>query len=323
MSWRRTTPHAVRAAIRHAVVLALTISVAGCAAAIRVTPPEDPSTPAEFWQDPARPRDLLNGPGGAALAPDPDEIYTLLERDTGGFSTTLDVRDSSGREWSAKLGAEAQSEVLASRIVWAMGYPQPPSYYVRELRVRDDEGVTRQGDARLRPKVDWLDSAEPWSWRQNPFVQSQPYRGLLVLMMVLNSTDLKDDNNMRYVVRRGGEPVTQWYAVKDLGASFGDTGRFSPERNNVDAFEKHPFIEGVADGVVEFAFKGRHQDLLQQIRPADVRWMCLRLAALEDEQWRTAFRAAGYSPAVAARYLRRIKEKIREGLDVAQLQAVR
>ncbi len=305
--------------------LALMLTLAGaCAPSIRVTPPEDRSTPAQFWEDPTRPRDLLHGPGGPALAPDPNQTYTLLKRDTGGFSTTLDLRDGKGREWSAKLGPEAQAEVLASRVVWAMGYPQPPSYYVARLRVRDTNGVaTDEGHARMRPKVDWLDSATPWPWRRNPFVNTQPYRGLLVLMMVLNSTDLKDDNNMRYVVRRRGEPVAQWYTVKDLGASFGDTGRFSPERNNVEEFEKHPFIESVDGGVVEFAFKGRHQDLLESISPADVRWMCLRLAALEDDEWRTAFRAAGYSPDVAARYLRRIKEKVREGLDIGRQAATR
>jgi hypothetical protein len=51
--------------------------------------------------------------------------------------------------------------------------------------------------------------------------------------------------------------------------------------------------------------------------------MCLRLAALEDDEWRTAFRAAGYSPDVAARYLRRIKEKVREGLDIGRQAATR
>ena len=50
-------------------------------------------------------------------------------------------------------------------------------------------------------------------------------------MMILNSTDLKDDNNAVYERRKGDRVVGRWYAVKDLGATLGTTGRMDPKRN--------------------------------------------------------------------------------------------
>jgi hypothetical protein len=230
------------------------------------------------------------------------------------------VKDPAGRRWSVKIGPEAQSEVTASRIVWALGYPQLPSYYLPRWRWQWPERKQQgsEGPARFRPKVAAFDQDGTWAWHQNPFVGSRPYRGLLVLMMVLNSTDLKDDNNALVRDRRAGHHATT-YVVKDLGATFGDTGSHNPARNDVAAFEKHPFLRGTTgDGRVRFAFRGRHGELLHDIRPADVAWTCERLAKLTDTQWEAAFRAAGQPPDVAARFIARMRQKIDEGLALAR-----
>jgi hypothetical protein len=50
------------------------------------------------------------------------------------------------------------------------------------------------------------------------------------------------------------------------------------------------------------------------ITPEDVRWAAQRLNALTDSQWRDAFRAANYDPAIAARFIQRIKARIADGL---------
>jgi hypothetical protein len=65
---------------------------------------------------------------------------------------------------------------------------------------------------------------------------------------------------------------------------------------------------------VRFDWRGRHDVLVQDLTPADVRWICERLAALTDAQWGDAFRAGGYAPALAERFIRRMKQKIKEGL---------
>jgi hypothetical protein len=299
--------------------LIVAVGLVSCAPHIRRIPAPSGAT-VEFWREPAGRDHLFYGSGGQEAAPNPDAAYTLLKRDTGGFSTTLDVRDTKGRKWSAKIGPEAATEVVASRIVWAMGYPQPPSYYLPHLSVTEKDATHDQGAARMRPELEWLENRGIWKWHENPFVDTEPYRGLLVLMMVLNSTDLKNDNNVVYLARRGGARPALWYTVKDLGASLGDTGRFSPKRGDVEQFERHGFIKKRTGPFVEFAFKGRHQFLLERLRPADVRWTCRRLARLTDEQWRDAFRAGGYSAEIGARYMRKIKDKIREGLALKPLR---
>jgi hypothetical protein len=61
---------------------------------------------------------------------------------------------------------------------------------------------------------------------------------------------------------------------------------------------------------------GIHTRLFKDIPVEHVRWACERLAALSERQWNDAFRAAGYEPATAQRYIRRLKEKVAEGLKL-------
>jgi hypothetical protein len=298
------------------------VAIVGCAPAL--TPvPLDTGVRAELWDESAADRDLFYGVGGPTLAPPARPTYTLLERDPSGFSVTLDLRDKAGREWSAKLGEEAQSEVTASRIVWALGYHQVPSYYVPGFTVVEDGRERHQPAARLRPKVEWLDSQDTWSWYRNPFVGTQAYRGLLVLMMVINSTDLKEANNTIYRHERPGRAPAAWFVVKDLGATFGTTGRLGPKRNDIDRFEQHGFIKAVRNGRVDFHYRGRHQALLDQITVADVVWTCRRLAKLTDQQWDDAFRAGGYDEPTRRRYVAAIKGKVRDGLALGAQEARR
>jgi hypothetical protein len=307
------------AALRRLPTLALLVAVGaagGCAPRFESTRtvPITAEDLASFWEDvDPRSRDLYHSVGGAGLQPHPDVVYEVLKRDTGGFSTTFDVRDPRGITWGVKVGDEAQSEVTSSRIVWAAGYRQPPTYYLPRWRARQDGREIDMGPGRFRPKLDDLDSEGYWSWRRNPFVGTQAFRGLIVLMMVLNSTDLKDDNNGIFEVKQDGRLVGRWYVVKDLGATLGTTGVIRPKRSDPEAFERHPFIRDVRDGRVRFHFRGRHRWLVRDVTPADVRWLAGRLARLTDDQWRDAFRAGGYSDEETARFTSRLKEKIDAG----------
>ena len=60
--------------------------------------------------------------------------------------------------------------------------------------------------------------------------------------------------------------------------------------------------------------RGRHRVLFRNISPADVRWVCGQLRQLTDDQWADAFRAGGFSKPIADRFIRRMKQKIDEGL---------
>ncbi len=118
-----------------AIILVAVTFIPGCAKLFRDAPrPTVGSDQAsrllpELWRDRGdiTSLDLYHGPGGPDLQPRPGQSWRFLKKDTKGFSPGWDVRDSGGREWSVKQGPDAQSEVVASRIVWALGYHQPPT----------------------------------------------------------------------------------------------------------------------------------------------------------------------------------------------------
>src|SRR5262249_21930215 len=196
---------------------------------------------------------------------------------------------------------------------------QPPSYFVeRWIAVTSGHGQVL-GGARFRPHGPalGLKSAGSWSWQRNPFVGTQPYSGLIVLLMILNDTDLNNRQNEMYNVLDGPrEGASRWYTVKDLGASLGESGRVDPRRGYIDGFEREPFISGVAHGLVRFAFRGRQYHLLDRITVDDVRWACERVRKITDRQWRDAFHAGGYDDEATSRFVARIKQKVDEGLSL-------
>lgn len=305
---------------RGVVTFVLVGALASCAAGYWGPASEKNGQPEELWSEPAdlASRDLFYGIGGAKLAPRPDAVYELEKRDTAGFSITFDVRDERGQEWSVKIGPEAQPEVASSRIVWAMGYHQPPSYYVPKWTYKDADTAPVHG--RFRPKLPWLKSNGTWDWNRNPFVGTQPLKGLKVLMMVLNNTDLKPLQNTIYNVQSDSGPP-KWYVVKDLGATLGETGAVNPRRGWIEGFEKHGFITRVEEsGRVKFEFHGLRGVVFEDVKVDDVRWMCERLDRLSPRQWQDAFRAAGYDEATTARYVARIQEKIRQGTALSNPQ---
>jgi hypothetical protein len=286
-----------------------------------VTPPAEPlpaSRTAELWVDPgSEPRDLFWGVGGQRLAPDRTAAYKLEAKDETGFSVSFDVVDPNGVEWSAKIGPEAQTEVVVSRILWGLGYHQPPIYYLSSWKLEGDGGDPRtESEARFRPKLPHLRRLEnDWSWADNPFSGTRQFKGLLVILLMLNSTDLKDSNNSIYEMDQPWDGSMRWFVVRDVGAALGETGRLYPRRNWIDGFEKAGFIKGFDEqGRIEFDYDGRHGELLSMISAADVQWAARQMQRLTDTQWRDAFRAANYADPIADRYIRRIKQKMADGL---------
>jgi hypothetical protein len=243
----------------------------------------------------------------------------VIEIKSAGFSEGYTLRDSDKREWSAKLPPEAYSEVAASRILWGVGYHQPPIYFLPKWST-DAAGSSRALlPARFRekdPDLQGLDDQGDWSYYQNPFVGTRELAGLLVLQVMLGNSDLKDSNNALYTLSAPLEGARQWYVARDLGHTFGRTGTMNPPRNDIEAFETTPFIRGLADGKVQFEYRGRHATLFEHITPADVRWICDRLNRLTDQQWQDAFRAGGYEREIADRFIRRLKQRIGEGLTL-------
>jgi hypothetical protein len=306
------------------VVVTLCAACAGVTRDVEVpaTPPS-PEQMAQLWVDPGEePRDLFWGVGGERFAPPKDASYTFEGKDELGFSVSYDVESPDGIEWSAKIGAEAQTEVVLSRILWGVGYHQPPLHYLPSWNLLTEAGdVKKESEARFRPKLDHVERLEKfWSWEDNPFIGTRPFNGLLVLLLMFNSTDLKDDNNSIYEIKKplpGAPDVKRWFVVRDLGAALGVTGKLYPRRNWIEGFERQGFLKGITDGHIEFEYTGRHRQLLRMIRPEDLRWAATRLDRLTERQWHDAFRAANYTDEIRDRYLRKIRQKIEEARKLA------
>jgi hypothetical protein len=299
------------------LVLLVAVCSAACGGRTVVVTPRQPVTAAqlaELWVDPgSSPRDLFLGVGGLTHAPAPDAPYEVVGKDATGFSVSYDVTSPDGTEWSAKLGPEAQTEVVVSRLLWGVGYHQPPTYYLPSWTVAGED-KRKESEARFRPKLTELKRRpELWSWADNSFSGTPQLKGLLVILLMLNSTDLKDDNNSIYEVT---SPFGngRWFVVRDLGAALGETGKLYPRRNWLEGFEAQSFITAVSGSAVKFDYDGRHQELLSMIGPGDVQWAARRMARLTDRQWQDAFRAGNYAAPRAGRYIARIKEKIADGL---------
>jgi len=312
-----------RASCQAAVAfVAVSLGVTACAGTKQ---PELQPSPrpagATLWERPSNltSRDLFDGPWGRELAPDPRDTYTYVERKRSGVNLGMTVADSQGRHWSVKqpypgaLDDESPVEVALSRLLSAVGYHQPPVYYLREFILKDDWGTHVEPGGRFRLKLESLKDAGPWSWSANPFIGSRPYNGLLVMLLMFNDSDLKNSNNTLYEYTRGGR-TELLYVVRDLGAALGDVERFAPRKGNIEAFETTPFVLGTSNGHVELVVDPWYRGLVNdRITPEDVRWASELLGQLSDRQWRDAFRAGGFDSTVASRYIRKLRAKVDQG----------
>ena len=305
---------------------------ASCARTVRnvqITTGEPPSID-ELWQDPGNvaARDVFHGPGGEALLPR-QSTFAFVAEDTTGYSPGFDVRDDRQIEWSVKTGAEAQSEVAASRVLWAIGFHQPPTYYIESWSLSGARTGPQQ-PGRFRPEVPGREVVGDWPWHENPFVGSRPFGGLIVANLILTNWDWKTSNNKIYQLGTPIGGVSRWFVVRDLGASLGKftypailkwfrlRGFGQGTRNDAADFEAQGFITRLDRdrGDVAFDYRGIYGDVIETVTPEDVRWACERLSRLTEAQWRDAFRAAGYAPDQGGRFIARIKEKIAQGLQM-------
>ncbi len=167
-----------------------------------------------------------------------------------------------------------------------------------------------------------------WKWEANPFTDTIEFKGLRVMMALINNWDLKDDNNA--ILRTRGEAQ---YVVSDLGSSFGKLpyasapvlNRFGRSVNDPVDFANSTFIHGVEpNGDVDFFYKAKGKELLKGISVDDARWVGNLLAKLSNRQIRDAFRAANYTPSEINLLSRAVRERIRRLNELPKnLEAVR
>jgi hypothetical protein len=294
---------------------------------------------AVIWHDPGdiKSNDLVNGPGGEKHHP--RLPVRFLKEDKHGQNSKFDVEDSNGTKWKAKLGIEAQPEVVATRLLWSIGYFTNENYFVPGLEVKDLPARLRRGQghvtspghvdgARLQRHPGGEKKAANWNWQHNPFVGTREFNGLRVMMALLSNWDLKDENN---AIFRDKDGVEQ-YLVTDVGTAFGASGTRYTEpgsKNNLKAYQESKFIAKVTPTYVDFNFP-RFPPLLHIFDPphyfhlvhmrwvgnhvprADAKWVGSLLAQLSPEQITDAFRAGGYPPDRAAAFTKVVQSRIAE-----------
>lgn len=277
-------------------------------------------------------RDLFLGPGGEEMKPDLSHV-TFESDETGGYSVKWNVKDGAGKKWVAKLGKESQAETAAVRLLWAVGYMTEVNYLVPCLHVegapKPRKKVDRcEGDGfanvRLKSRPKEFKKAGNWSWKQNPFIGTKEFQGLVVMMALLNNWDLKEENNKIFYVPSGenGEGELQ-YMVTDLGASFGQVKVNAPilwrilrNRNNPKDYSKDPFVDSVKRGRVFLSYTGKQDELFDDIKVQDARWIASLLSKLSDRQIRDAFRAANYAPEEIRLLTDSVRSRINELAEV-------
>ena len=305
------------------MVLVAALSLDACARALQ-RPLAQPSAQqlAELWKEPGdlETRDLFHGPGGQTLTPQA-VTYSFVARKSSGTNPGYDVRDPEGRLWSVKLGEESQSEVTSSRILWAIGFHQPATYYVARWTLSGAD-IPEQPAGRFRPELPGQTVIGNWSWYDNPFIGSRPLGALVAVNLLLNNWDFKTSNNMIYFVTNEDGVQERQYIVRDLGGSLGKAKQprvlsWFPfmrqdqgSKNNLEDFEAQGFVRDASGETVEFDYRGIDGALIDSVTPADLRWTGELLSRLSERQWEDAFRAGGYSADQSARYLRKIREKI-------------
>ena len=308
--------------------------------------PTDAVHNASIWRDPGdiASKDMFFGEGGQSGQP--VAPFTFLSEDLNGTNPKFDARDANGTKWRVKLGEEARPEIVASRLLWAIGYYVNDDYNlhlatVQGLHLKRGAGRIHNGeqiiDARFARKPGKETKVAIWEWKTCPFRDTREFNGLRVMMAVLNSWDLKDVNNAVYTNKKTGHET---FLVSDIGATFAtntlETSR-AKDKGNVNSYVGSKFITKTTPTTVDFGtpgaptavllksggvlagdyFKRRGFDWIgEDIPREDARWVGNMLGQLSHQQLVDAFRAGNFPPESIEQYVTVLEGRI------AQLKAL-
>jgi hypothetical protein len=295
-----------------------------------------------LWHDPGNiaEENLFYGSGGEKSQP--RAPFTFLGERKHDSNPKFDARDADGHKWRVKLGAEARPEVAASRLLWAVGYYTDddyvlPSATIPNLHLHHTAHSVQDGDvvidALFRRKPHSEKRIAAWAWKQNPFLGTREFNGLRVMMALLNSWDLKTENNAVY---SGPESDRQFFLVTDIGASFGTNSvriKNANGKGNAKQYAKSKFITHTTATTVSFAtpapattlllesggllaplyFRRQHYLWIgRDIPRADARWIGSLLGQLSHQQLIDAFRAGHFNDQEVDLYVSVLEKRIAE-----------
>jgi hypothetical protein len=251
-------------------------------------------------------RDLFRGPTSEGIVPALQKVE-FIGRQPGGNNLKFRLKDANGREWVAKVADESQSEVAATRLLWAIGYKTEIDQIVHRMQI---EKVGNYKNARFEARPETIKRGERWSWTSNPHIGTKEFDGLRLMMAFINNWDLKDENNI--IITENGKT---YMMVSDLGSSFGKLADKSKSRsgrsvNKPEHFAEAGFIKSVDGDVLVLDYRGIGEDYLKGIKVEHARWLADLLLQLSDKQISDAFRAANYSNEDVNLLTAAVKERI-------------
>jgi hypothetical protein len=294
----------------------------------------------QMWHDPGKisSLDLFYGQGGKDRQPEPPFVFEGEDRK--GTNPKFDVHDAKNKKWRVKLGEEVRPEVVASRLMWAMGYYVNDDYVLTSAKV---EGLhlQRGGDrvkdgrvteARFARKPAGQKKIGTWEWRENPFTGTREFDGLRVMMAVMNNWDVKDINNAVYTDK---DSNTQIFLTSDIGATFGTNGLSwtrARSKGNVNSFKDSKFIQNVdrmevdfatpkaptaflvktaGFGAKEYVQRAGYEWIGHNIPREHARWIGSMLGQLSHQQLVDAFRAGHFPPDHIDAYVDVVESRIK------------
>ena len=298
---------------------------------------------AVMWQAPRNITlsDWIWGPGGKAMAPHPP--FEFVDEDLHGTNPKIRVRDTKGEGWTVKFGGETHGDVFASRLLYALGYPTEPDYYVASGTItgvhdlkRSKPFVSRDGSFRsarfkLRDHKAQVPAGDgEWAWNDNPFTGTPQLSGLKILLMLTSNWDAKDardgeGGNTSVYAKPGTNSHQLVFAFDDWGASMGRWGGFfSRDKWNPEGYQQQTklFARSAGGGGIEWGYRGKHdQDITSGISVDDVRWLLNYLSPVTDEELRAGLRASGATEAEIEIYTRSIRERIAQMQNLTKSQS--
>ena len=266
------------------------------------------ANPPRIWEDrgPIEQLDLFWGGGSPERVP--VGPFTFVSEDLGGTNPKANVRDVNGVLWGVKWDEEAQSEVAASRLAWAMGLRVDETYYVKTGTIVfsgsqrptfqrigsfiDKLGNLKSG-ARFKRWVPEQKIKGDWPFDQNPLMAEGGYSVLVLMNVIMANWDAKDSNNKLLSVPET-TGTTDWFMVGDYGACFGKMGgRTSHSKYRLRDFVANPpVVSSVSGDTVHLEFKGRNASAHASVPREGARFFANRAAELTLAQVEDAFRAA-------------------------------
>ena len=244
-------------------------------------------------------------------------------------------------KFKLKFGAELHADPTLAALSMTLGYPADITKYARDVKViigkntlsdvtRDWElfykrdatrqafkiedyiketGVTPEGDnfivfketlIEMRPtKIDRLGS---WAWGDHSNDSLREVRGLTLVQMWLDNTDLKEfDNNKLLLKDLGDGRGERYHIISDLGHSFGGDFFEMPELYSPKMISK------ISNDSLTFNYRGfKSTAIKNKMTYADARWAARLIAALSRAQMEEALKIGHWPECIAKIYLEKM-----------------